>query len=75
VKFRFCRLRHLFFASAVLLAAVTRAQTPELEAPRAIAALEQGLAAEMGVGLRRNARLAIRLYCDAAVTGSAMRAP
>lgn len=50
---------------------MVRAQTPELEAPRAIAALEQGLAAEMGVGLRRNARLAIRLYCDAAVTGSA----
>lgn len=50
---------------------MARAQTPELEAPRATAALEQGLAAEMGVGLRRNARLAIRLYCDAAITGSA----
>jgi soluble lytic murein transglycosylase-like protein len=71
VKFRFCRLRHLFFASVVVLAVPARAQTAELEAPRAIAALEQGLAAEMGVGLRRNARLAIRLYCDAAVTGSA----
>ncbi len=47
------------------------AQTPELEAPRALAALEQGLAAEMGVGLRRNSQLAIRLYCDAAITGSA----
>jgi len=60
------------FACAVLLAAApARAQTPELEAPRALAALEQGLAAEMGRGLRRNALLAIRLYCDAAITGSA----
>jgi hypothetical protein len=67
-----CIFRHLFFAFAVLLAAATaRAQTHELEAPRALAALEQGLAAEMGVGLRRNAQLAIRLYCDAAITGSA----
>jgi hypothetical protein len=67
-----CHLRHLLFACVVLLAAaMARAQTPELEAPRATAALEQGLAAEMGVGLRRNARLAVRLYCDAAITGSA----
>ena len=67
-----CRLRHLLFACVALLAAaMVRAQTPELEAPRALAALEQGLAAEMGVGLRRNARLAISLYCDAAITGSA----
>lgn len=67
-----CRLRHVLFACAVLLAAaMARAQTLELEAPRAVAALEQGLAAEMGVGLRRNARLAINLYCDAATTGSA----
>ncbi len=71
MTFRFCRLRHLLFACVVLLAAAARAQTAELEAPRAVAALEQGLAAEMGVGLRRNARLAISLYCDAAVTGSA----
>ena len=72
MSFIACRLRHLLFALAVLLAAsTTRAQTPELEAPRALAGLEQGLAAEMGVGLRRNAWLAIRLYCDAAITGSA----
>lgn len=72
MKFNACRLRYLLFACAVLLAAaMARAQTPELEAPRAVAALEQGLAAEIGVGLRRNARLAIRLYCDAAITGSA----
>jgi TPR repeat protein len=72
VRFAACRLRPLLFAFAVLLAASTaRGQTPELEAPRALAALEQGLAAEMGVGLRRNSQLAIRLYCDAAITGSA----
>jgi soluble lytic murein transglycosylase-like protein len=67
-----CRLRHLLFACAALLTAGSlRAQAPDLEAPRALAALEQGLAAEMGRGLRRNALLAIRLYCDAALTGSA----
>ena len=67
-----CRLRHLLFACAALLTAGSlRAQAPELEAPRALAALEQGLAAETGRGLRRNALLAIRLYCDAAITGSA----
>jgi len=72
VRFAACRLRPLLFAFAVLLAASTaRGQTPELEAPRALAALEQGLAAKMGVGLRRNSQLAIRLYCDAAITGSA----
>ena len=72
MRFAACRLRPLLFAFAVLLAASTaRGQTPELEAPRALAALEQGLAAEMGVGLRRNSQLAIRLYCDAAITGSA----
>lgn len=72
MRFAACRLRPLLFAFAVLLAASTaRGQTPELEAPRALAALEQGLAAEMGIGLRRNSQLAIRLYCDAAITGSA----
>jgi soluble lytic murein transglycosylase-like protein len=71
VRLNACRLRHLLLACVALLAAaVAHAQTPELEAPRAVAALEQGLAAEMGVGLRRNARLAIRLYCDAATMGS-----
>jgi len=61
----------LFACAAIAVAASARELSPELEAPRAIAALEQGLAAEMGVGLRRNAPLAIRLYCDAAITGSA----
>ena len=63
---------YLLFACVLGLAGgAARAQTAELEAPRAIAALEQGLAAETGVGIRRNAPLAIRLYCDAALTGSA----
>lgn len=62
----------LLFVCVLGVAGVAaRAQTPELEAPRALAALEQGLAAELGVGIRRNAPLAIRLYCDAALTGSA----
>ncbi len=47
------------------------AQTLELEAPRAVAALEQGLAAETGAGLKRNLRLAVKLYCNAAIMGSA----
>jgi soluble lytic murein transglycosylase-like protein len=70
VKLSACRFRHLLFACAALLATGPRAQALEIEAPRALAALEQGLAAEFGHGLRRNALLAIRLYCDAAVTGS-----
>jgi hypothetical protein len=41
-----------------------------VEAPRVVAALEQGYAAEHGVGLRQNPRLAIELYCDAATMGS-----
>lgn len=70
MRFPACLL--LLLGCAVLLApTAVRAETPEFEAPRAIAALEQGQAAEMGVGLRRNARLAIRLYCDAAIIGSA----
>lgn len=72
MRFPVCHIRRLLLAGAALLAmAAARAETPELEAPRAVAALEQGLAAEMGTGLKRNARLAIRLYCDAAIMGSA----
>jgi hypothetical protein len=40
------------------------------EAPRVVAALEQGWAAERGIGIRKNPRLAIELYCDAATMGS-----
>lgn len=38
--------------------------------PRAVAALEQGLAAEQGTGGRPNFALAITLYCDVAQMGS-----
>lgn len=40
------------------------------EAPRVVAALEQGRAAELGIGVRRNVFLAIALYCDAGTMGS-----
>ena len=56
---------------ALFAATVARAAALDEEAPRVIAALEQGLAAELGVGLRKNPRLAIALYCDAGVMGSA----
>lgn len=45
-------------------------ESPFIEAPRVIAALQQGLAAERGIGIRRNAYLAIDLYCDAGMMGS-----
>lgn len=58
-------------ACAALLAAGTaRADRADIEAPRVTAVLEQGLAVEAGVGLRRNLQLAVRLYCDAATLGS-----
>lgn len=39
------------------------------EAPRVLAALEQGRAAETGKGVSRNLWQAVRLYCDAATMG------
>lgn len=53
------------------LLAPTFAEDPEIEAPRVVSALEQGLAAELGTGLGRNPELAIALYCDAGTLGSA----
>ena len=50
--------------------AAVRAEAIHEEAPRVAAALEQGLAAEIGVGLRKNPRLALALYCDAGTMGS-----
>jgi hypothetical protein len=50
---------------------VSSAQTEGyLEAPRVVAALAQGLAAERGIGIRQNSALAIELYCDAGSMGS-----
>ena len=40
-----------------------------VEAPRIVAALAQGEAAERGKGVRKNAYLAMELYCDAATMG------
>jgi soluble lytic murein transglycosylase-like protein len=42
----------------------------DIEAPRVTAALEQGRAAEFGIGIRKNPLLAIALYCDAGTMGS-----
>jgi Transglycosylase SLT domain len=62
-------LIHALMLSTVLLTSSAFAQG-FVEAPRVVAALEQGLAAERGVGLRQNYGLAIQLYCDAATMGS-----
>ena len=40
------------------------------EPPRVMAVLQQGYAAERGIGLRRNYSLAMALYCDAGTMGS-----
>ncbi|MDP2826664.1 MAG: lytic transglycosylase domain-containing protein [Sulfuritalea sp.] len=71
MRFRVYRFRQLLLGFAALLApAAAHADALEAEAPRVVAALEQGLAAELGVGLKCNARLALRLYCDAGIMGS-----
>lgn len=54
---------------ATFLAAPARADN-FLEAPRVLAALAQGSAAENGQGVAKNLAQAIRLYCDAATMGS-----
>jgi soluble lytic murein transglycosylase-like protein len=60
----------LLGCAALLAATLVRADRSDIEAPRVTAVLEQGLAVELGVGLKRNPRLAIRLYCDAGTMGS-----
>jgi soluble lytic murein transglycosylase-like protein len=65
-------LRHLFLILslvAITIGGQARAQSFQ-EAPRVLAALEQGKAAEDGRGIRKNLALAISLYCDAATMGS-----
>ena len=67
------RLPLALLAALLLFAALAaRADADALEAdpPRVVAALEQGLAAELGGGLVRNPELAIALYCDAGAMGS-----
>lgn len=63
------RIRRIIALCLVLLAPNVLAQA-YVEAPRVVAALEQGHAAEHGVGIRANPRLAIELYCAAATMGS-----
>lgn len=66
--------RVLAWLLAALLAALATAvradDALEADPPRVVAALEQGLAAELGTGLGRNPELAIALYCDAGSMGS-----
>lgn len=59
----------ILLLAAIVFAVPARAETFE-EAPRVLAALEQGRAAEEGTGVGKNLALAIRLYCDAATMGS-----
>lgn len=63
-------VRLLLVLASLLAVTVSRAESSFVEAPRIQAALEQGLAAETGVGLRRNPALAIKFYCDAGTMGS-----
>lgn len=61
----------LLLVVVVTASSVTPAQADDdIEAPRVTAALEQGRAAEFGIGVRKNSRLAISLYCDASTMGS-----
>ena len=63
------RLRLVFLYPALLLASTTQAQE-FVEAPRVVAALAQGQAAERGKGVRKSLALATEFYCDAATMGS-----
>lgn len=62
-----------FFKLVILLIAAVSASPAFAdgfeEAPRVLAALEQGRAAETGKGVSRNLWQAVRLYCDAATMG------
>ncbi len=61
----------LLVASLVIFLPGPSAQAQEyVEAPRVVAALAQGLAAERGIGIKQNVDLATELYCDAATMGS-----
>ena len=60
---------HLLLLSIWLIPTPAQASA-YVEAPRIVAALEQGQAAERGVGIRKNTGLAIEFYCDAATMGS-----
>ena len=59
----------ILFLTTALCSSLARAEDFQ-EAPRVLAALEQGRAAEEGKGFGRNLAQAIALYCDAAMMGS-----
>lgn len=63
--------RVLLFALLLLGGSSAFAAGASGEAPRVVAALEQGAAAEAGIGGIRRPALAMALYCDAGVMGSA----
>jgi hypothetical protein len=60
----------LLLLQLALMPCATAQSSAYMEAPRVVAALDQGWAAERGIGIRKNPRLAIELYCDAATMGS-----
>ena len=60
----------LLFLAICFANGVTRAENLDDEAPRVVAALEQGQAAEQGIGIKKNLLLALTLYCDAGKMGS-----
>lgn len=68
-EFDLPRLLSLLLLIATVSASPANAE-PLAEAPRVVAALEQGRAAETGKGVGKNLILAVRLYCDAAAMGS-----
>ena len=60
----------MLVALAIGLAGQAARADSYIEAPRVAAALEQGRAAELGIGIRKNLLLAVALYCDAGTMGS-----
>ncbi|MBE2257331.1 MAG: lytic transglycosylase domain-containing protein [Candidatus Accumulibacter sp.] len=60
----------LLLVTALLAAPVSSAADSGRQTPRVAAALAQGRAAELGLGIARNPMLAMALYCDAGTMGS-----
>ena len=67
------RLTSIFLLLTALVC-TSPALAEEMEAPRVVAALAQGWAAETGKGVSKNLSLAVRLYCDAATAGGPVQA-
>jgi len=60
----------LFLIMAIARTGAVAQAESYVEAPRVTAALQQGHAAEFGIGIRRNPLLAVALYCEAGTMGS-----